>query len=215
MRLYLSFLCDKYKKNDDIYYNFITNTMANSHVKLLKKSNDLICFTHKENGVHLFVKIFYINNEKILNEFNREIHINKYISTNIKSLKYYTKVMNICENIIPEYNYDFIHKKKCNIITYEHSGENTLKYYINKLSPKNFQNILEQLREATELLEEIDVIHYDLYCETNIMLKKINNEWIIKIVDYGLSYIDETEKSKFDYNTAIESIKHFNKKHII
>lgn len=94
-------------------------------------------------------------------------------------------------------------------------GDHTLKYYINKLSSNNFTNILEQLKEATDLLEEIDVIHYDLYCESNIMLKKIQNKWVLKIIDFGLSYIDSTDKSKFDYNTAIESIKHYNKKHII
>lgn len=88
-----------------------------------------------------------------------------------------------------------------------------MRFYINKLSSKNFNNILQQLKEATDILESNNIIHYDLYCESNIMLKKINNNWEIKIIDYGLSYIDKTDKSKLDYKTALNSIIHYNKKH--
>lgn len=101
---------------------FVFDTvMMTSNVKLLKKTRDLICFTHKENNIYIFVKIFYMNNDKILNEYNRETNINKYILKNIKSLKYYTKILDVLENVIPEYNYNFIEKQKCNIIIYEHS----------------------------------------------------------------------------------------------
>jgi len=65
------------------------------------------------------------------------------------------------------------------------------------------------------MLNDIGVIHYDLYCESNVMLKKEKNEWVIKIVDYGLSYIDLTDKTDSDYNNIIESIEHFCKKHIV
>lgn len=98
---------------------------------------------------------------------------------------------------------------------FEYSGKNPLRYYINKLSQSNFNKIIKQIREATSILNGIGVIHYDLYCESNVMLKKENNEWVIKIIDYGLSYIDLTDKSDSDYNNIIESIEHFSKKHIV
>ena len=80
---------------------------------------------------------------------------------------------------------------------------------------EDFNEIIKQIREATDLLNDIGVIHYDLYCESNVMLKKENNNWIIKIIDYGLSYIDLTDKTDSDYINIIESIEHFNKKHSI
>jgi hypothetical protein len=47
------------------------------------------------------------------------------------------------------------------------------------------------------------------------MLKKEKNKWVIKIIDFGLSYIDLSDKRDSDYKNIIESIEHFNKKHII
>lgn len=188
-----------------------------NNIKIIKKTDDIICFTFEENEILYFAKIFYLNNEKIRKEYINEININHYIINNIKNQKYYTKLLKIYSDILPDINImSFIKNKSlCNILIYEHSGFYTLKYYINKLSSKNFYNILEQLKEATSLLEDIDVIHYDLYCESNIMLKKINNKWIIKIIDYGLSYIDKTDKSNYDYNIAFDSISVYNKKHQI
>ena len=187
-------------------------------IKIIKNNKNIVCFTYKENDILYFAKLFYLNdNEKLQLEYNREININEYIIKNMKNQKYYTKLLKIYENILPfKIIIPYIKNiSKCNILIFEHSGFYTLKYYINKLSSKNFNIILDQLKEATNMLEDINIIHYDLYCQSNIMLKKINNKWIIKIIDYGLSYIDNTDKSKYDYNIAIDSIKHFNKKHII
>jgi hypothetical protein len=47
------------------------------------------------------------------------------------------------------------------------------------------------------------------------MLKKENNRWIIKIIDFGLSYVDLTDDSDSDYKNILESIEYFNNRHII
>jgi len=188
-------------------------------VKIVKRKTDILCFTFKKDNILFFGKLFYIdNNDKLKEEYNREVKINKYILENIEDLSYYTKLLEIYENILPfDFILKFVKDKNllCNILIFEHSGFHTLRYYINRLSSKNFNNILEDLKKATKYLEDINVIHYDLYCESNIMLKKINNKWVIKIIDYGLAYIDETDKSNYDYNIALDSIKIYNKKHII
>lgn len=186
------------------------------HIKIIKKNDNILCLTFTQNENKYFAKIFHLNNKKIKDEYNRELFINNYIIKNLKNKKYYTSLVKVYDNILPfSFFTPYIKDStlSCNILIYEHSGNNTLKYYINKLSTDNFNNILEQVKEATQLLEDINVIHYDLYCESNIMLKKIEDRWFIKIIDYGLAYIDDTDKTKFDYNTALESIRHFNKKH--
>ena len=139
---------------------------------------------------------------------------------NIKDIKHHTRMLSVYENISIPNNLSILLKEQranaeYNLMIFEYSGNRPLRYYINKLSPKIFRKILKQVREATELLNDIGVIHYDMYCESNVMLKKEKNEWIIKIVDFGLSYIDLTDKTDSDYNTIIESIEHFNKKQII
>lgn len=192
--------------------------MSNYNVKIIKQNDNIICFTYQDNDILYFAKLFYLKTEKNKIEYEREVYINSYINDNLKNKLYYTKLLNIYENILPfTFILPFIKNKEdlCNILIFEHSGFHTLRYYINKLSITNFNNILQQLKDATQYLEDINIIHYDLYCESNIMLKKEKNKWIIKIIDYGLSYIDDTDKSKYDYTIAINSIKYFNKKHII
>jgi serine/threonine protein kinase len=193
--------------------------MSIKNVKLIKKKHNLLCISYVEDGTEYFAKVFFVkDDEKLLNDYHRELCINKYIVENTNDFIYHTKLLKIYEDVSPfEYMLDFVDNKneKCNVMIFEHAGNHTLRYYINKLSSENINKILGQLRDATDILESIDVIHYDLYCESNIMLKKINKKWTIKIVDYGLSYIDETDKSKSDWHVAIESIQHFNKKHRI
>jgi tRNA A-37 threonylcarbamoyl transferase component Bud32 len=82
------------------------------------------------------------------------------------------------------------------------------------MSRNSFKDVLKQLRDATDLLNKIGVIHYDLYCESNVMLKKDKKEWVIKIIDFGLSYIDLTDDSDSDYKNILESIECFNIKHL-
>jgi tRNA A-37 threonylcarbamoyl transferase component Bud32 len=190
-----------------------------SDICIIKQKKDLICFTYKDNGIPYFAKVFYLqDNKKLQTEYIRELKINKYIDENLKDKTYHTSLLQIHENIIPfEFIIPFVSDKelKCNILIFEHAGYHPLRYYINRLSTSNFNHIIIQLKIACDMLQDIDVVHYDLYCESNIMLQKNNNKWNIKIIDYGLSYIDETEKSDYDYNIAIESISTYNKKYII
>ena len=182
-------------------------------IKVIKRKNDkVICFRFVENNTYYFGKLVHLDMQA---DFIRERDINIYINNNIKNSKYYTKMLNVYENITIPDSLTFLVKDqnvKYNLMIFEFSGNHPLRYYINKLSPKKFNEIIKQIREATKLLNDIGVIHYDLYCESNVMLKKENNEWIIKIIDYGLSYIDLTDKTDSDYNNIIESIEHFNKK---
>jgi len=166
-----------------------------------------------------FLKLFYLHNSKKLQtEYVREIEMNAYIDKKLMDKTYHTALLQIHEDIIPfDFILPFVSDKelKCNILVFEHSGNHPLRYYINHLSTTNFNDIMKQLKIACDMLQDIDVIHYDLYCESNIMLQKKKNGWRIKIIDYGLAYIDDTDKTMFDYNTALESIKYYNKKHII
>lgn len=188
------------------------------NIKLIKnKGGKVICFRFIQDNTEYFGKLFHLDMRV---DFIRERDINTYINNNIKDIKHHTRMLSVYENISIPNNLSILLKEQranaeYNLMIFEYSGNRPLRYYINKLSPKIFRKILKQLREATELLNDIGVIHYDMYCESNVMLKKEKNEWIIKIVDFGLSYIDLTDKTDSDYNTIIESIEHFNKKQII
>lgn len=188
-------------------------------IKIIKRKGDkVICFLFIENNQHYFGKLVHSDLQV---DFIRERDINTYLNNNITDFKYFTKMLKVYENIeLPNNLARLVNAEKCPIIKYNlmifaHSGSHPLRYYINRLSRNNFKDILNQLRDATDLLNRIGVIHYDLYCESNVMLKKEKNKWIIKIIDFGLSYIDLTDKRDSDYKNILESIEYFNNKHII
>jgi len=186
-------------------------------IKPIKNKDDkVVCFSFIQNNTEYFGKLVHIDMQAV---FIRERDINTYINDNIKGFKHHTRMLSVYENITLPDNLSKLLKNsnanandKYNLMIFEYSGNRPLRYYINKLSPNNFNKILKQLREATDMLNDIGVIHYDLYCESNVMLKKEKNEWVIKIVDFGLSYIDLTDKTDSDYSCIIESIEHFCKK---
>ena len=186
------------------------------NIKIIKrKKNKIICFSFIQNNQTYFAKLLHTD---LQDDFNRERDINIYIQNNLQDFRYHTKMIEVFENIELNNSLSILvdnSKDNYNLMIFEHSGNHTLRYYINKISSYTFQNILKQLEDATKMLEDINVIHYDLYCESNVMLKKEKKEWNEKIVDFGLSYIDPTDKSKRDYNNVIDSIKYFNKKHSI
>lgn len=191
-----------------------------SDIKLIKKRKELYCLSFKQNDELLFAKIYYLeNNQKLKEDYDREVSINKYLKDKLKNKIYYSNLLEIRENVEPDECFlkyiSHDHGTLSNILIYENAGNHTLRYYINRVSQKTFDVLLKQLREATKLLQEIHVIHYDLYCESNILVKKVKNKLLIKIVDFGLSYIDDTDDTDSDYHTAIESIRHYNKKHHI
>ena len=187
-------------------------------IRVIKRKKDsIICFSFVQMNTEYFGKLIRTDMQS---DFIKERDINNYINDNIKDCKYHTKLLHVYENIrLPDNLLVLVRDKttnaEYNLMIFEYSGKNPLRYYINKLSQSNFNKIIKQIREATSILNGIGVIHYDLYCESNVMLKKENNEWVIKIIDYGLSYIDLTDKSDSDYNNIIESIEHFSKKHIV
>lgn len=187
-------------------------------IKLIKRKRDnIICFSFVQNNTEYFGKLIHIDMQA---DFIKERDINIYINDNIKNCKYHTRLLHVYENIRLPDNLLVLVKDRTknveyNLMIFEYSGKNPLRYYINKLSQSNFNKIIKQIREATSILNSIGVIHYDLYCESNVMLKKEDNEWVIKIIDYGLSYIDPTDKTDSDYNNIIESIEHFSKKHVV
>ena len=184
-------------------------------IRVIKKNKNLLCYSFVENGKQLFSKIVFINgNEKTQTEFDREVSMNTYLSENLENKTYHVDLIQIMRNVdVPDYLADvFDTKFKCNILIYAYCGRHNLRYYINRVSQKTFDNLLLQLREATNLLKDIHVMHYDLYCQSNIMVSKEKNKFRIKIVDYGLAYIDDTDETDSDYETAIESIICFNKK---
>lgn len=189
-------------------------------IKVIKRKGDkVICFCFVEKGKHYFAKLVHPDLQV---DFIRERDVNNYINNNLTDFKYFTKMLNVYENIdLPNNLASLVNAEgssaisKYNLMIFAYSGNHPLRYYINRMSRDDFKDILQQIREATNLLNDIGVIHYDLYCESNVMLKKENNKWVIKIIDFGLSYIDLTDKSDSDYKNIIESIEHFNKKHII
>lgn len=199
--------------------------MEYQDIKLIKRKGDEIrCFSFMRDNTEYFGKLIRTDRQE---DFVKERDINLYINDNIKDDKYHTRILEVYENISLPVNLSILLKSSCdpsssgtagakyNLMVFEYSGKHTLRYYINKLSRTNFNKIISQIREATHLLNSIGVIHYDLYCESNVMLKKDGNKWVVKIVDYGLSYIDLTDKTDSDYNNIIESVEHFCKKHIV
>ena len=186
-------------------------------IKVVKQKGDaVICFSFVdvENNQHYFGKLIHTD---LQTEFVRERDINRYLNNNITDFKYFTKMLKVYENItIPDNLRSLADTAdKYNLMIFAHSGNRPLRYYINRMSSDNFKDVLRQLRDATTLLSKIGVIHYDLYCESNVMLKKEHNRWVIKIIDFGLSYIDLTDDSDSDYQNILESIECFNNRHII
>jgi serine/threonine protein kinase len=193
-------------------------------VKLVKNKGDrVICFSFVEDRKRYFGKLIHTD---LQSEFVRERDINTYLNNNITTdndFRYFTKMLKVFENIplpnelaakLEKADADADADAKYNLMVFAHSGNRPLRYYINRLSRESFKDVLKQLRDATALLSKIGVIHYDLYCESNVMLKKENNRWVIKIIDFGLSYIDLTDDSDSDYKNILESIEYFNNKHI-
>ena len=186
-------------------------------IKVVKQKGDtVICFSFVdvENNQPYFGKLIHTD---LQTEFIRERDINTYLNNNIKDFKYFTKMLKVYENItLPDNLRTLVDTTdKYNLMIFAHSGNRPLRYYINRMSRDNFKDVLRQLRDATALLSKIGVIHYDLYCESNVMLKKEHNRWVIKIIDFGLSYVDLTDDSDSDYQNILESIECYNNRHII
>jgi len=190
-------------------------------VRLVKNKGDMvICFSFVEDRKRYFGKLIHTD---LQTEFARERDINTYLNNNITTdndFRYFTRMLKVFENIpLPNELASLVPKlenvaAKYNLMVFTHAGNRPLRYYINRLSRESFKDVLKQLRDATALLSKIGVIHYDLYCESNVMLKKEHNRWVIKIIDFGLSYIDLTDDSDSDYKNILESIECFNNKHI-
>jgi len=200
---------------------------AIKNIKVIKRKGDkIICFSFVEDRKRYFGKLIHTD---LQTEFARERDINTYLNNNITTdndFRYFTRMLKVFENIpLPNELASLVTKlanadgdaavAKYNLMVFTHAGNRPLRYYINRLSRESFKDVLKQLRDATALLNKIGVIHYDLYCESNVMLKKEKNEWVIKIIDFGLSYIDLTDDSDSDYKNILESIECFNNKHII
>jgi hypothetical protein len=205
--------------------------------RIIKKTKDMLCIEYmSENKIPYFAKMFllkqypntqeYHMSDSVINEYNREIEMNRYIEKHLEDKTYYVKLLGISEKTIPPIEIVNILKsdKKCkddtfnklyNILTFEHAGNHTLRYYINRLSSRNFEQVIYHLKRATALLQDIGVIHYDLYPQTNVIVKKERGQWIVKIIDYGLAYIDETDKENSDFKLCIENVKLFNTKQTI
>uniref|UniRef100_A0A6C0K952 Protein kinase domain-containing protein n=1 Tax=viral metagenome TaxID=1070528 RepID=A0A6C0K952_9ZZZZ len=199
---------------------------AIKNIKVIKRKGDkIICFSFVEDRKRYFGKLIHTD---LQTEFARERDINTYLNNNITTdndFRYFTRMLKVFENIpLPNELASLVTKlanadgdaavAKYNLMVFTHAGNRPLRYYINRLSRESFKDVLKQLRDATALLNKIGVIHYDLYCESNVMLKKEKNEWVIKIIDFGLSYIDLTDDSDSDYKNILESIECFNNKHI-
>jgi serine/threonine protein kinase len=198
-------------------------------VRLVKNKGDMvICFSFVEDRKRYFGKLIHTD---LQTEFARERDINTYLNNNMTTdndFRYFTRMLKVFENIpLPNELASLVTKlvnvagdapaaaaAKYNLMVFTHAGNRPLRYYINRLSRESFKDVLKQLRDATNLLSKIGVIHYDLYCESNVMLKKEHNRWVIKIIDFGLSYIDLTDDSDSDYKNILESIECFNNKHI-
>lgn len=185
-------------------------------LQILKKKKNLLCFTFTYNDNVYFGKLF---TNLLYNEYTREKNINLYLNINNNDFNNFVKLLYYYDNIKINNNINkLFHKdiESFNFIVFEYFNSRHLRSYINKLSKKNFNDVLLQIKNATRILNNLNIIHYDLYCQTNVLLFKNKfNKWIIKIIDFGLSYIDEYDNTNDDYITLIESIKHFNNKHII
>lgn len=188
-------------------------------LKLIKRKGDkIISFSFVEDSQHYFGKLVHSDLQA---EFARERDINTYLNNNItdKDFRYFTRMLKVYESIsLPNNLAKLVNVPtgdvKYNLMIFAHAGNHPLRYYINRMSRNSFKDVLKQLRYATDLLNKIGVIHYDLYCESNVMLKKDKKEWVIKIIDFGLSYIDLTDDSDSDYKNILESIECFNIKHL-
>lgn len=208
---------DEDEDEDDRSPDYLKNI---KDIKVVKQKGDtVICFSFvdAENNQPYFGKLIHTD---LQTEFIRERDINRYLNNNITDFKYFTKMLKVYENItLPDNLRTLVDTTyadaKYNLMIFAHSGNRPLRYYINRMSRDNFKDVLRQLRDATALLSKIGVIHYDLYCESNVMLKKEHNRWVIKIIDFGLSYVDLTDDSDSDYQNILESIECFNNKHII
>ena len=182
--------------------------------KIIKKKKNLLCFKFTYNNINYFGKLF---TQELDNEYTREKNINIYLNKNIHNYNNFIKLLYYYDNITLNNNLlnYFDNNNNFNLLIFEYFNSKPLRYYINKLSKKNFNDIILQIKDATFILKNLNIIHYDLYCQTNVLLCKLNNKWTLKIIDFGLSYIDTNDNTNNDYNTLIESINDFNKKQLL
>jgi serine/threonine-protein kinase ULK/ATG1 len=91
--------------------------------------------------------------------------------------------------------YDAYYNDKNVAIMYEYCDGDTLKLFIHRMHKKQINNaqkellckkILCQIRDAIVYMHNMNIIHRDLKPE-NIMFKAENNNYVVKLIDFGFS----------------------------
>ncbi|ATZ80893.1 serine/threonine-protein kinase [Bodo saltans virus] len=132
----------------------------------------------------------------------------KQISNKIKNELKVSKTL-IHPNIVKYY--DAYYNNKTVAIIYEFCDGDTLKTFIKKLHMSSIDNlqkeiickkILCQIKNAIEYMYTRNVVHRDLKPE-NILFKKENNNYVIKLIDFGFSRFISTSNIDTNGNVNI------------
>jgi serine/threonine protein kinase len=122
--------------------------------------------------------------KKIYKNESNDVYIKREVDT-LKKLNH--------DNILKYY--DCIEKNEKIYLIVEYC-ELDLDKFLNKraLKEKHVKNIFTQIKNGLNYLHDNNIIHRDLKPH-NILLKKVNNEYLVKICDFGLakSKIDEVD----------------------
>ena len=121
--------------------------------KIIKKKKNLLCFKFTYNNINYFGKLF---TQELDNEYTREKNINIYLNKNIHNYNNFIKLLYYYDNITLNNNLlnYFDNNNNFNLLIFEYFNSKPLRYYINKLSKKNFNDIILQIKEATFILKK-------------------------------------------------------------
>ena len=187
--------------NWEQYFNhsFFTNKQYNKFYEVIGEDLSEVEYysiyfaKEKKTGIEKVLKI--INKEKIRERYYIEnnVHINEeQIENLVTYLIQQTKVMKILEegdnqNTIKFYEY---FNTESEFVIVMEKCDSDLSHYFNYKNEnydlKEIKDLLMQLNNTFKIMQANSIIHGDLNLK-NILYKKVNNKFIYKLTDYGVS----------------------------
>lgn len=216
----------------------------------------LILFYCKYQNKNCFGKLYFFTDDNAKEKYTKEIEMAKFIKKNlsqntqhIANMIRFTKIngkdfyKKVASELAPKH-VKYISKnvdKEARLIIYEYVGKFPLKTYLNRMSQTEFNKVLMQIYLTLKDFRSLDFCHGDLFINTNIMLKKLDNpidiayninnttyklpkvKWYVKIIDFDHSTINinctdheylEYSLMKFNKNKKIQAFEKLSKDYI-
>ena len=153
--------------------------------------------------------------ENLIFEFDNK-EIEERINICIEDFKEEYKNMQICSNDNSVKCYEYFYNKDNFVIIMELCDKNLSellkkKYLKNNegFNIKEIYNIMKQLNKGFRIMIDNKIIHRDLKLENILVKYKENNEYIVKLADYGNSKRLESTKSSKNFCNSFVGTLHY------